>query len=472
MLFNTLDFAKFFCLVLLVYWLVWRWRTVQNVFLLAASWYFYNHFHSYIIIYLVSLITVSYSSALWMDKIQDPKKRKNLLIVTICILGLGLSYIKYSGLILGNIPGLDQWQARALHIIIPIGISYFTFSSIGYCVDVYRKKIAAELNYITYASYISFFPHILCGPIPSAATLLPQFNKPVMPSLEIIELSLSEILWGLFKKMVVADNMVIAVNYCFAEYREQTGSTLFLGVALFSFYIYADFSGYSEIARGVSRLLGIELVRNFQMPLFSRNPGELWRRWHTSLRKWILDYIYLPLGGNKGPKYRYILLMFFIFGFSGLWHGASVTFVFWGLLNGMYFLIYILTDNLTHYKQPPSPGKLFPTLKEAAKITLTFLLATIMRIFFRSPDIYAAKEFFFKIFSLNLFTIPEMLVLKQFIWCLPMIVVEWLQREKEYILEMRKFNPIIRMVVYAAMIAGIYYFSRKQSATECYYFKF
>ena len=222
----------------------------------------------------------------------------------------------------------------------------------------------------------------------------------------------------------------------------------------------------------MARLLGIELVRNFQTPLFARNPGELWRRWHTSLRKWMLDYLYLPLGGNKGSKWHYILLMFFIFGFSGLWHGANITFVFWGLLNGLYFLIYILTGNLVRYKTPPSPGKLFPTLAEFGKICFTLLLATIMRIFFRSPDIYVAREFFMKIFSFRIFAPPVKLVAQQLWWCVPMLVVEWVQREKEYFLDMGKWHPVIRVAVYGLVVGAIYVFCKKQNPVECYYFKF
>jgi len=472
MLFNTQNFAIFFAATLVVYWLFYKWRNVQNLILLTANTYFYYNFHQSLPVYLTILIGISYCSALIIDSIEDPKLKKAALGITICLQGLGLLYIKYSNLILGNIPGLDQWQSSALHVIIPIGISYFTFSTIGYVVDVYRKTTPVEQDFVVYASYISFFPHILCGPIPSSATLLPQFKKSQIPDWRTLELSASEIIWGLFKKMVVADNTILAVNYCFAQYADLNGSTLFLGVLLFSFYIYADFSGYSDIARGVSRFMGIELVRNFRTPLFARNPGELWRRWHTSLRKWMLDYLYLPLGGNKGTKLRYIGLMFFIFAFSGLWHGANVTFVFWGIINGMYFLAYILTNNLVRYKTGPSPGKIFPTIGEFGKILFTLLLATIMRIFFRSPNIFVAKEFFMKIFSLSIFEAPMMLVVQQFVWCVPMLVLEWIQREKDYFLDIGSKNIVIRLALYGIVVAAISYFCRKQSATECYYFKF
>ncbi len=471
-LFNTKDFALFFAIILAVYWLVWRWQHVRNVFLLLASGYFYYRFRNTLPFYLYSIIGVSYLSGLVMSRTAPQGKRKALLTATIVILGLGLAYIKYSGLLLGNIPGMTQWQASAMHIITPIGISYFTFSTIGYITDVYRRTIVAETNFIVYASYISYFPHILCGPIASAAGLLPQFKNPVKPTIAVIEASVAEILWGLYKKMVVADNIAVMVNYCFANYKDQTGSTLFLGVTLFSFFIYADFSGYSEIARGTSRLLGIELVKNFKMPFFSRNPGEMWRRWHTSLRKWMLDYIYLPLGGAKVGKTKYMLIIFFIFCFSGLWHGANITFVCWGVLNGLYFFVYLFSNSFTRYKDLPGKGKLLPNAKELLQMFITFNLATIMRIFFRSPNMEVATGFFMKIMSASMFAPPLMVVVRKYVWCLPMLAIEWVQREKDYVLQLPRVPAIARIGVYLLLISAIWYFCPKQSATECYYFKF
>ena len=388
------------------------------------------------------------------------------------MLGFGLAYIKYSGLILGNIPSLSAWEASALHILVPLGISYYTFSSIGYITEVYRNKLSPERNFITYAAYISYFPHLLSGPIPSATQILPQFSKTHIPTYAEIEQSLGEILWGLFKKMVVADNVVLTVNYCFSRYNDLSGSTLFLGVTLFSLYLYADFSGYSEIARGTSRLLGIELTQNFKMPFFSRNPGEFWRRWHTSLRKWMLDYIYLPMGGNKGSKWHYILLILFIFSFSGLWHGANYTFICWGLINGLYFVPYILTDSLTRYKDPPAKGKVLPSFKEAMQIVLTFNLVTITRIFFRSPDIYVVQAFFEKIFSASFFTVPLPVVAQKVAWCMPMLLVEWVQRERAYVLQMPRFNIPVKVIIYVLVITLIYYFHKTLNTSEYYYFKF
>ena len=484
MLFNTKDFAIFFIIVLALYWLSFKWKNARNLLLVAGSWYFYYCFrgkaqHGIKIplyyslpVYLFVIICIGYAAAILISKAEEKRKRKTLLIFSVVLIGLGLTYTKYSGLIFGNIPGMQNWQASALGILVPIGISYFTFNSIGYISDVYRKKTQVELNFITYAAYISYFPHILSGPIPSSAAILPQFSKAMVPSFQQVERSLGEITWGLFKKMVVADNMVMMVNYCFANYTDLNGSTLFIGVTSFSLYLYADFSGYSDIAMGVSRLMGIELTRNFQMPFFSRNPAEFWRRWHTSLRKWMLDYIYLPMGGNQNNKLQYIFLILFIFSFSGLWHGANYTFICWGLLNGLYFIPYILSGTLVRYKTPPSPGKILPTLKEFLQIILTFNLVTITRIFFRSPDIYVVKDFCVKIFSLSLFEAPLAIAAKNLLWCVPMLAFEWLQREKTYFLEFKNWNIFLRSFIYVAIIVAIWQLCPKMDSKEYYYFKF
>ncbi len=472
MLFNTTEFAIFFAIVFAVYWLVARWPSVQRIVLLAANFYFYSNLHFSFPVYLGAMITVGYFFARAIATQEQQRKRKAILVAGICVLGFGLTYIKYSGLILGNIPGLSHWQSSALGILVPLGISYYTFSSIGYITDVYRKKVEPETDFITYASYISFFPHLLSGPIPSSATILPQFRKAKFPSYDQVEQSVAEIVWGLFKKMVVAANVEKTVNYCYAHYEDLNGSTLFLGVMLFNLYLYADFSAYSEIARGVGRLLGIELTQNFKMPFFSRNPGEFWRRWHTSLRKWMLDYLYLPLGGNRGSKFKYVMVMLFIFSFSGLWHGANMTFVCWGLLNGIYFLPYILSDKLARYKDVVAAGRLFPTGKEAMQLALTFFLVTLTRIFFRAPDMTVVKGLIVKIFSPAFFEAPMTLVVQKVAWCIPMLMFEWVQREKKYVLEIGKNNMLVRVAGYVVIGVLVYELRAKVNASEYYYFKF
>jgi alginate O-acetyltransferase complex protein AlgI len=472
MLFNTVDFAIFFSITLAAYWLVFRWSDMRNLVLLAANFYFYNKLHYTFPFFLLAMIISGYSFARWIDAQSDVRKRKAVLIGGITLLGFGLTYIKYSGLILGNISGMEKWQATALHILVPLGISYYTFSSIGYITDVYRRRLPPETNFITYASYISFFPHLLSGPIPSAVNILPQFSKVSLPTLAQIEHSVGEIIWGLFKKMVIAANVEKVVSYCYASYQDRNGSTLFLGIILFNLYLYADFSAYSDIARGVGRLMGIELAQNFKMPFFSRNPAEFWRRWHTSLRKWMLDYLYIPLGGNKSSTFVYILSMLFIFTFSGLWHGANMTFVCWGLLNGLYFVPYILTDKLTRYKNVVAEGKLIPSLREFLQMSLTFFLMSLTRIFFRAPNMTVAKGIAVRIFSPGILAAPMTIVVKSVAICMPMLAFEWVQREKLYVLQISKKYPALRIAGYITVIVLIWLLHKKQNMSEYYYFKF
>ncbi|MCF8450056.1 MAG: hypothetical protein K9G49_09330 [Taibaiella sp.] len=472
MLFNTLQFAYFFAVILVLYWAVWKWRNIQNLVLLAANFYFYNKLHYTFPLYLIGMITTGYCFATFINSQNNPARRKAILVAGICILGFGLTYIKYSGLILGSITGMAQWQASALGILVPLGISYYTFASIGYITDVYRRKTPLEKNFITYASYISFFPHLLSGPIPSSVNILPQFSKANFPTLAQIEHSVGEILWGLFKKMVIAAHVEKVVGYCYASYEDQNGSTLFLGILLFNLYLYADFSAYSDIARGVGRLLGIELAQNFKMPFFSRNPGEFWRRWHTSLRRWMLDYLYIPLGGNKGSTAMYIFSLLFIFTFSGLWHGANMTFICWGLLNGLYFIPYILTGTLTRYKDVVAKGRLFPSLKELLQMSLTFFLMTLTRIFFRAPNMTVAKGIAMRIFSSSIIAAPIALVVKSVAICIPMIAFEWIQREKLFVLQISRKHMAVRIAGYIVVVILIYLLHKKQNMSEYYYFKF
>ena len=478
MLFNTENFVIFFSIFIVAYWTCFKWRDVQNLVLLAGSGYFYYcfrptaPFYWSLPFYLYVLIIIGYFSALLIDKTEEQHKKKLVLISSLVLIGAGLVYTKYSGLLFDKIPGLADWQAKALHVIVPIGISYFTFSSIGYIVDVYRGKTMVERNFITYAAYISYFPHILSGPIPSSATILPQFSKKTIPTFAQIERSAGEIIWGTFKKMVVADNMVMAVNYCFDHYSYLNGSTLLLGIASFNLYLYADFSGYSDIAMALSRLMGIELTRNFQMPFFSRNPAEYWRRWHTSLNKWMTQYIYLPMGGNQNNKAQYIFLILFIFSFSGLWHGANYNFICWGLMNGIYFIPYILTNSLVRYKTLPSPGKLLPTIRETWQILLTFFLTTLTRIFFRCTDFSVSMIFFKKIFSAEVFHAPMPIILRTFWWCIPMMALEWIQRERTYFLELPNRKIYLRVVLYAIVIFATWKLFPRRDLIEYYYFKF
>lgn len=320
MQFNTWEFLWFCSAMLLLYWLFNKWHRLQNILLIAGSFYFYSRLHISFPFYLAGLILSGYLFGQLIDRSE--KHRKSWLILAIIMLSSCLVILKYTNFGIDIVNGMGS-RFDLLKFIVPVGLSFYTFSSIGYVIDIYRRKTVAQRDLAAYGAYISFFPHLLSGPIPNATIILPQFAQRRDFQFSGIEPAIQQILWGLFKKMVIADNISISVNYCFVHADSLNSLSLYLGIVLFSFQIYADFSAYSEIARGVAKLFGIDLFINFKLPFLSRNPGEFWRRWHVSLTQWLTDYIYKPLGGRALNRLGYILVILFIFFFSGLWHGAN-----------------------------------------------------------------------------------------------------------------------------------------------------
>ncbi len=483
MLFNTKEFALFFCVVLSLYWLLFKWHTLQKITLLAASMYFYAHLHYSFPIYLSALIIISYSFAVAIEKNENQLQRKALLVTGLCIISAGLVYTKYSTLFFSNIKGLEHWQASALHILVPVGISFYTFSTLGYLTDVYRRKINAERNLLTYASYISFFPHLLSGPIPAAQTILPQFSTKATVTISGIDESIGEIVWGLFKKMVVADNISLAVSYCFAQYHELAGSTLFIGVVLFGVQLYADFSGYSSMAKGFAGLLGIELVQNFNLPFSSKSLTEYWRRWHISLTNWFYEYIFNPTivacrDWGKGAVVFALMLTFFI---SGFWHGAGWQFVIWGLLHGIVMSYEALTS-----KRRKKLSKKRPFLYGLVSHVFVLLFLCFAWVFFRAANVHDAFAILSRIGSAGIITAPEEYVVKYIPWCIPLFVVEWLQRKGTYTMDMQQWhigetlssrhakqiNMAVKICLYTLVCVAIFFFYKKQNTAEYYYFKF
>jgi len=489
MLFNSIEFASFFAVVLAIYWMLYEWVMVRNAILLVASIYFYGRFHYTFPIYLLFLISVAYFSGLLISNQHDKAKKSGLLAAGICLLSFGLLYIKYSGLILSGIPGLSGWQSSALHILVPLGISYYTFSSIGYITDVYRGDIAPEKNFITYAAYISFFPHILSGPIPSAITVLPQFKVNQKLTLDRINQSIGEILWGLFKKMVVSDNIASAVSYCFKQNQDLNGSTLFLGAILFTIQVYADFSGYSDIAKGLAGLLGIEITQNFHHPFSSKSVTEFWRRWHISLTTWFYTYIFNPMVDSLrflgNPSI--IIALVVTFCLSGLWHGASWTYIIYGFVNSMVLVYEFFTR-----KQRKKMFKKIPLrLNHLLSNLLTMIFICFLLIFFRANTISDAFSIFSHVLSPGIFTVPASYILKYFLWTIPLIVVEWIQKDGNYTMDMAQWSlsdkkpwniisePVkkkmalgIKVIIYTLLVVAIMVFSKKQNMAEYYYFKF
>ncbi len=468
MQFNSWEFLWFCFGMLVLYWFCYKSVLLQNILLVAGSYYFYSRLHFSFPLYLLSLTMAGYLFGRVIEKSEH--YRKPILVTGLILISSCLVILKYTNFGINTVNELGA-NFSLLKLVVPVGLSFYTFSSIGYITDVYRKKVSAEKNLITYSAYISFFPHLLAGPIPAATTLLTQFNKQRKFEVTQLESSVQQIAWGLFKKMVIADNISISVNYCFAHTATLNSFSLYLGIVLFSFQIYADFSGYSDIARGVARLFGIDLFINFKSPFLSRNPAEFWRRWHTSLTKWLTDYLYKPLGGRTDNKFRYSAVLLFIFLFSGLWHGANWTFVLWGLLNGLYFLPYLFSNRLIRYKEQACPGKRLPDWRTLFQILLTFHLITFSRILFKSNNLMQAKDYFTGLVSHHSLIMPPTFLFHHLHWCALLIILEWSQRFRSNPLDLKIPLPL-RLLAYGIIVSLTILYHKPLSLQEYYYFRF
>ena len=385
--------------------------------------------------------------------------------------------------------GVDA-EAHLLHLVLPVGISFYTFQALSYSIDVYKGKIAATRDVVAFAAFLSFFPQLVAGPIERATNLLPQFQQRRVFDYQQAVDGMRQILWGLFKKIVVADNCATYVDTVFGSMSEQTGSTLALAAVLFTFQIYGDFSGYSDIAIGTAKLFGIRLMRNFHVPYFSRDIAEFWRRWHISLTTWFRDYVYIPLGGSRPevPKeavckfvnlkickllfrgrlstdgvceaYKKAIVVrntFIIFLLSGFWHGANWTFVLWGAYHALLFLPLILTGKNRKYTNQVADGHLLPTLREALQMLVTFTLVVFGWIIFRSQSIAEAWNFIAHSISLSIFSMPMVIGgLKRTIFFIGiLLIVEWLNRNKEHSLEIRQIPVVVRYPIYYILMLCI-----------------
>lgn len=340
----------------------------------------------------------------------------------------------------------------------------------SYSIDVYKRKLLPTKDFFAFAAFVSFFPQLVAGPIERATNLLPQFyNKREFDYSKAVD-GLRQILWGLFKKIVIADNAAEYANLIFNNSSDYGGSTLLLGALFFTFQIYGDFSGYSDIAIGTSRLFGFNLMRNFAFPYFSRDIAEFWRRWHISLSTWFRDYLYIPLGGSKGGTWMKVRNTFIIFIVSGFWHGANWTFIVWGVLNAVYFLPLLLTKMNRNNLEIIAKGKLFPNFKETIMMLVTFMLTVITWIFFRADNLSHALAYLGEIFTTSLFLKPSFngmhTALRILFIILIFMFIEWHGRENQYAIEKLCFKKhrIIRYMFYYSIIFSIFYFGGKEQA--------
>ncbi|GAB3961667.1 MBOAT family protein [Spirosoma harenae] len=364
---------------------------------------------------------------------------------------------------------INTWT---LNVILPVGISFYTFHGLSYVFDIYRKRIEVEKNFIDYALFVSFFPLLVAGPIERTDHLLPQIKKTrSLNYLQAID-GLKQILWGLFKKVVIADQCAEYVNLIFSSYKEYEGSTLVLGPLFFAFQVYGDFSGYSDIALGTARLLGIELLKNFAFPYFSRDIAEFWRRWHISLSTWFRDYVYIPLGGSKQGTLITVRNVFIIFALSGFWHGADWHFIVWGLINAVYVIPSILMKTSKTNLDIVAQGRYLPTIKELFSMIITFCLTIFAYIIFRSESIPDAISFIERMFSPALFTIPKVKPVETCLLIVLFMGVEWIGREQPYAIAKLgyKLPRVARWGVYYVILLALLYFAGPEQ--QFIYFQF
>ena len=486
MLFNSIEFLIFLPIVFILYWFVFqRNLRLQNLFVVVVSYVFYGWWDWRFLLLITLTSFCSWGSGMLMlrteEKALSSKRQIAPKLISVCniILNLGvLGLFKYYNFFVESFVSAFasigiHLQSTTLNIILPVGISFYTFQALSYSIDVYKKKIEPTKDIIAFFGFISFFPLLVAGPIERATNFLPQFFKKRTFDYNKAVDGLQQILWGLFKKIVIADNCAVYVNQVFDTYQDQSGSTLLLAAILFAFQIYGDFSGYSDIAIGIARLFGFNAMRNFNFPYFSRDIAEFWRRWHISLTTWFRDYIYIPLGGSRVSKSKVIRNTFIIFVVSGFWHGANWTFIAWGTFHALLFLPLILLGKNRKYTNTVAENKIFPTLKESLQMGLTFLLVVIGWVFFRADTIEGAWFYLSAIFNESLLSMPVLFVgTKKTLLCLfIMIFVEWIQRTKQHALEIGALKyPLIRVIIYYILITLILEFGA--NAQSFIYFQF
>ena len=477
MFFNSIAFLLFLPTVFIIYWfIVNRNIKAQNIILLIASYFFYGWW-DYRFLILIALSTgLDYVIGLKLQGETVKSKRKHLLVISL-VFNLGmLGFFKYYNFFIES--WIDAWEllgvkmhASTMQIILPVGISFYTFQTLSYTIDVYRKKLSPTKNFINFATFVAFFPQLVAGPIERATNLLPQFSVKRIFNLERAKSGIHLIIWGLFKKVVIADSCATYVNTIFDNYEELNTLTLIIGAVYFAFQIYGDFSGYSDIAIGTARLFGFELMQNFNYPYFSRDVAEFWRRWHISLSTWFRDYLYIPLGGSRTSKTKQIRNVFIIFLVSGFWHGANWTFIIWGTLHALFFIPLLMRKkNRKHINQVSEHG-ILPSFSEFINMLLTFTLVTLAWVFFRADSIAVAYNYIKRLVSNLSFNIEYLSIENYSIEMLLLIgifmLLEWFHKHNEHpFLGKLKWLKIIGVIL---MILTFGVYSNHQ---EFIYFQF
>lgn len=481
MLFNSIEFAVFLPIVFLFYWFVFQ-RNLkgQNLFIVIVSYIFYGWWDWRFLFLIAFSSLLDYALGIFLSREWDERKRKWLLSASI-IVNLGfLGFFKYFNFFVENfiaaftVFGMKP-DIHTMQILLPVGISFYTFQTLSYTIDVYKRNLEPTRDFIAFSAFVSFFPQLVAGPIERAAYLLPQFYKKRHFDYHLAKDGMRQILWGLFKKMVIADNCAVFANQIFANSGSASGSELVFGALFFTFQIYGDFSGYSDIAIGISRLFGFDLMKNFAFPYFSRSVAEFWRRWHISLSTWFRDYLYFPLGGSRGGMAMQIRNTFIIFLVSGFWHGANWTFIIWGLVNALFIMPSVLMKTNRNHLEIVAQGRILPSVRELAHMLLTFSLIVFTWIFFRAENVNHAIAYISRIFDESLFSFPHLkkAALATLILIAFLMLVEWQGRENNYALErfLSARPKLIRWSFYAFIILLIGLFMQTNE-TPFIYFQF
>ena len=479
MLFNSLEFAVFLPIVFALYWLIPRRKVeLQNILILVASYFFYACWNFNFLFLLIFSTLLDYSTGIMMYQAKTRSQKKMWFWLSIIInLGFLCVFKYYNFFIESFAEGLRlvgfQPHMATLSVILPVGISFYTFHGLSYVIDIYNDKIKPERNLVDYAVFVSFFPLLVAGPIERATHLLPQIQRErTFDYAKGID-GMRQILWGLFKKIVIADNCAKFANEIFENSSDHSGTTLIMGALLFTFQIYCDFSGYSDIALGVARLFGIELLQNFSFPYFSRDIAEFWRRWHISLTTWFRDYLYIPLGGSRGGTWMKVRNTFIIFLVSGFWHGANWTFIAWGLLNAIYFLPLLLLKKNRENIGIAAQNRLFPTFRELRGIIITFSLTVFAWIFFRAESITHAFSYIKNMFTKLRFEPPTVLPWFLIILIVVFMIVEWVGRDGRYALSrLDSLIPVkpFRWMFYGVVVLAIFTYAGTEQ--QFIYFQF
>ena len=471
MLFNSFAFLVFLPIVFLLYWFVFRGRQWQNLLVVVASYIFYGWW-DWRFLFLIAITSLcSYGSGLLLEHFEGQRRKQRLVSASNIVLNIGiLGLFKYYNFFVENLETLLAsfgWHLDwvTMSIILPVGISFYTFQALSYTIDVYQKKLPATHDPVEFFAYISFFPQLVAGPIERATNLLPQFQQQRRFDYAKAVDGCRQMLWGFLKKLVIADNCATVVNYYWDSYADLPGFTLFLLGVLFTFQIYCDFSGYSDIAIGCARLFGFNLMRNFDFPYFSRSIPEFWRRWHISLTSWFRDYIYFPLGGSRCDHWKVIRNIFVVWAISGLWHGANWTFICWGLFHATLLAIYKLAHQQA--PQPPKGGVAAhsetPPLggwgAELGGIALTFILVVIGWIIFRAETMTQAVDYFSAMVTNKFYDSAALHGMNYLRYGLLLLAIEWLQRDKQHALQFSNRKPfnyrLVRWGIYYAILVII-----------------